>query len=371
VQPTMSVSRAWQVLRKDLRLGPRSPLLLWALVVPVVITVLVRGVFGGLFESDVRVGIVDQAGSVLAGDLAARDGLAVERLDDAEALRAQVADGGLDGGLVLRPGFDDAVRAGERPALELWLSAHSQAADRAVLTATVLDAVRSLSGASSPTTVEVVELGEPGLPLDLLLLPLIVMYAVAIPGGMVPAASLVEEKERGTIQALLASPASIGEVLAAKGALGVLLGVVAGTVTLALNDAFGAAPVAVLAAVVVGAVMMAEIGLMLGCWARDTNTLFAAWKGGGIILFLPAVFFIWPGLPTWPAYFMPAYYFLRPAYAVAVEGARLGDVAGLLAIGAALCLALVPAVVATGRWLEVRMATGRIQPASTPELVDA
>lgn len=367
----MSAARVWQVLRKDLRLGPRSPILLWAVVVPVVITVLVRGVFGDLFAGEPRLGIVDEGASELTAAALEREGLDVRVVDDAESLRAQVADGTFDAGLVLPAGFDDAVRAGGRPPLQAWLSGESLPADRAVLTATLLDLARGLTDVRAPVVVDVVELGETTLPLDLRLLPLIVMYAVAIPGGMVPASSLVEEKERGTLQAVLATPTSMGEVLVAKGLLGMILGVVAGAVTLVLNDAFGASPIAIMLAVGVGALMMALVGLMLGSWAPDTSTLFAAWKGGGIVLFLPTVFFIWPGLPTWPAYAMPAYYFLRPAYAVGVEGALLADVAVPLAIGLGICLALLPAVAAVGRWLEVRLAAGRAEPVREQAAADA
>lgn len=357
----MSLARSWQILRKDLRLGPRSPLLLWALVVPVLITLLVRGLLGDLFSDEPQLGLVDEGGSAVVADL--RDAaIGLHTAPDRGALLDQVEEGILDAGLVLPDGFDEAVRAGERPPLELWLAGASLPADRAVLTVTVIDAVRGLTGAASPATVEVVELGERGLPLDLRLLPLIVLYAVAIPGGMVPAASLVEEKERGTIHALLASPVSVGELLVAKGALGVLLGVVAGVVTLFLNDAFGAAPMAVLLAVTLGAVMMSLVGLMVGSWAPDTNTLFAAWKGGGIVLFLPAIFFIWPGLPQWPALLLPTYYFLQPAYAVGVDGAMFADVAWRLGVALALCAALVPLVAAAGRRLERRVAAGAVQP---------
>ena len=351
--------RSWQILRKDLRLGPRSPLLLWALVVPVLMTLLIRGVFGGLFAGEPRLGVVDEGESQLVRAVQAVDGIEVEVLADPGELRRRVEDGGLDGGLTLQPGFDDAVLAGEQPELRLWLSAASRASDQAVLGATVLDLVRGLTDTEPPLNVEVVELGEELLPLDLRLLPLLVLYAVAVPGGMVPAASLVEEKERGTVQAVLASPATLGDILRAKGVLGVILGLVAGIVTLVLNDAFGAQPALVVVAVVIGAVMMAEIGLLFGAWAQDTNTLFAAWKAGGLVLFLPAVFFIWPDLPGWPAYLLPSYYFLQPAYAVSVEGAGLSEVGWHLAVGAAICLALLPVVAAAGRWLERRLVAGR------------
>ena len=363
----MNPNRIWQVLRKDLQLGPRSPVVLWALVVPVVMTFLVRGVFGDLFGAEPALGLVDEGHSQLTAEAQELPGVAVHLHDDAERLRAEVTDGAYDAGLVLPAGFDDAVRAGELPPLELGLAGDSLPADRAVLTASVIDLVRGLTDAQAPVSVDVVELGEATLPLDLRLLPLLVLYAVAIPGGFVPAASIVEEKERGTLHALLASPASMGEVLVAKAALGILLGLLAGTVTLALNDAFGAQPLAVMLALTLGAVMMAQIGLLLGAWAQDTNTLFTAWKAGGIILFLPAVVFIWPGLPSWPAYALPSYYFLQPAFAVSVEGATLADVAVTLAIGAAICLALLPVVAAAGRWLTVHLAAGRVEPASAPQ----
>ena len=363
----MSLARTWSILRKDLRLGPRSPVVLWALIVPIVLTVLIRGVFGGLFADQPSLGIVDEGSSAIVAAADHLDGVDVRVLPTAGDVEVEVTDGRLDAGLVLPAGFDEAVRTGERPALGLWLSGESLPVDRSVLTVAVLDLVREVAGDEARASVEVVDVGEAGLPIDLRLVPLLVLYAVAIPGGMVPASSLVEEKEHGTLQALLTSPASVGEVLLAKGAFGVLLGMIAGLVTLTLNDAFGVAPLAVVLAVALGAVMMAELGLMLGSWSRDTNTLFAAWKAVGIIIFLPAVFFVWPDLPTWPAYLMPAYYFLQPAYAVGVEGAGLADVGVELAIGFGICLLLLPPVAAMGRWLQVRLAAGRLPAGDTAD----
>ncbi len=355
---TSPTGRVLAILRKDLRLGPRSPLVLWALVVPVAITLLVRGVFGDLFGAEPRLGIVDEGDSAITASALEIDGIDVRIVTDRATLRDEVADGVLDAGVVLGRGFDDEVRSGANPPLVLWLSGTSSPADRGLLTVAIIDLVRRTAGDSAPVDVEVVELGEQTLPLDLRLLPLLVMYAVAIPGGMVPASSLVEEKERGTMQPLLTTPTSVGELLIAKGLLGVLLATVAELATLLLNDAFGTAPLAVTLAIVVGGVMMAQIGLILGCWARDTNTLFAAWKGGGLVLFLPVVFFLWPGLPLWPAQLMPTFYFLRPAYAVGVEGARLADIATDLAIAAGICVALLPLVAAAGRRMHRRLLAG-------------
>jgi ABC-2 type transport system permease protein len=364
----VQLRRSGQVLRKDLQLGPRSPLLLWALVLPILLTLLIRGVFGGLFASEPRLGIVDLGTSELVAEAGAVEGLDVSVLTDPDELRTRVEANDLDAGLVLQPGFDAAVRAGERPALHLFVGGESPAANRILLAVTTLDLIRGLEDRTAPVTVEVVELGAAGVPFDLRMLPLIVMMTVAIAGGMIPAASLVEEKEKGTLQAVLVTPTTMSEVLLAKGTLGWLLAVVAGTITLAINGVLTTAPTATLLGIVLGATMMAQVGLMLGAWAPDTNTLFAAWKLGAMVLIYPVVFYIWPDLPTWIARLGPTFYFLQPVWAASVEGAGLSEVWRELAIAAGICLALLPATAAAGRRLEGRLGAGT---ATTSATVDA
>jgi ABC-2 type transport system permease protein len=361
----VSWSRVWQVLRKDLQLGPRSPLVLWALVLPVILTLLLRGVFGSLFASEPRLGIVDLGASRLVAEAQALDGIEVRILDDADGLRAAVEAGDLDAGLVLPPGFDAAVRAGQRPELGLLVGGESLASDRILLGVTALDLVRGLEDAGTPVEVELVLLGEAGVPFDLRMLPLIVMMAVAIAGGMIPAAGLVEEKEKGTLQAVLVTPATMAEFLVAKGALGWLLAVLAGLVSLVINGVLTTAPAVLLLGVLLGAAMMAQIGLIAGSWAPDTNTLFAAWKLGGMLLIFPVLVFVWPDVPSWIGRLGPTYYFLRPVYAAAVEAATLGDVWGDLMIAAVLCVLLVPLTALAGRRLEHRIGAGRATTSAT------
>ena len=363
----MSFARTGRLLVKDLRLGPRSPLVLWALVVPLLVTLLIRGVFGGLFDVEPRLGIVDQGDSQLVAAALVLDGIEVTLLDDAAELRDRVERDDLDAGLILQPGFDDAVRAGDQPVLHLFVGGESLAWTRIVVAITALDLVRDVEGATPPVEVDVVTVGEEPIPLELTMLPLVVIMAVALAGVMIPAAGLIEEKQSGTILALLVTPTRVGEVLAAKGLLGMILAIVAGTVTLAINGVLGFAPGVMLLAIVVGAVMMAQVGLILGCWARDINTMFAAWKSGGLVLFYPVIFFIWPGLPTWPARFGPTYYFLVPVHEASVGAAGLGDVWLDLVIGAAICVALLPATVAMGRRLEGRVGLRRAAPADAAD----
>jgi ABC-2 type transport system permease protein len=167
---------------------------------------------------------------------------------------------------------------------------------------------------------------------------------------------LVDEREKRTLDAVLVTPTRMSEVLTGKAVLGVLLALLMGLVSLALNDAFGGQPAAMVVFLLAGAVMMAEVGLILGCWARDSNTLFSAIKGGGILIALPAIFFLFPALPQWIPQLMPTYYFLGPIYEIATRGHTLGDHLLDLAVALAVCVALVPVVRRFGRRTELRSA---------------
>jgi len=347
-----------QLLRKDLAMGPRSPVVLWALILPVVLTLLLRGVFGSLFDPQPRLGIADEGNSAIPAAAQQLEGFEVQIIDDAERLLEMVESHDFDAGLILQPGFDEAVRAGDQPLIQVSISGQSLESDRLIIGSAILDLVRGLTDSTGVVEVDLVVIGEESIDLSLRLLPLMVIMAVAIAGTMVTASSLVDEKESGTMDALLVTPLSVGETMLSKGVFGALLAVLTGLITLAINSAFGSQPWAVTLAIVVGAVMMAEFGLMLGSWAKNTNTLFAAWKGGGILLLFPVIFTIWPDLPQWIAQLGPTYYFLQPIFDLSVTDASFGDVAGNLAIGVAICLALVPVVIWAGRRMERTLSSG-------------
>lgn len=348
----MTAGHTATILQRDIKLGPRSPFVLWALVIPVVITLLIQGVFGGLFAAEPRLVIVDDGNSQISTDAAELEGIEVSFVDSREEMLEMVEANDADAGLYLPTGFDQAIRNGEQPPLELYVGGESLASNRIILGVTTLELIRQVEGSEPPVDVVVTQLGEEGVDLDLRLLPMILMMAVAVAAGFVPAASLVQEKEDRTLSALLVSPASMGDVLGAKGAFGVLLALVTGFATLLLNDAILGRAGTHLVILLVAALMMVELGLLLGMWAKDTNTMFASWKGGGILLFLPTVFYIWPDLPQWIGMLSPTYYFIDPAYRVISEGAAFSDVAGTLGIGALIILALAPVVMLAARRLE-------------------
>ena len=352
----MSAARIFTVFRKDLKLGPRSPIFLFAVILPVLMTFVVQVAFTSLFEPAPRLGIVDRGGSELTAAAEALDGIAVSRLAGAAELRRLVEANDLDAGLVLPPGFDEDLRAGRQPELRFYIGGESLASNRVILTVTTLDLVRAVEGRAAPVEVVVEDFGEGTLPLSARLVPLIVMYALVMAGVFLTAFAVVDEREKRTLDALIVTPVRLGEVLLAKALLGFVVAVVMALVTLALNDALGSSPAGLLVTVVVAAAMSTALGLVFATAARNTQMLFALTKGTGFLIVGPVIFYLFPEWPQWIARVFPTYWFIDPLYRVALQGDGLGDVWWELLVALALTMAALAAVVGLARRMEARLA---------------
>ncbi len=353
----MNLQRAWRVAARDFRLGPRSPIFVYAILLPVILSFLISAVFGGLLDPDPRLGIVDEGASALTAAAEELDGIAVSVLEDAADLRSKVTAHDFDAGLVLAADFDAQVQGGGEAELDFYVSGSSLASNRIVLAMAASELVNDVAGGEPPVTVSVVPVGdEDFVPIGDRLLPIVIFYAVVIAALFLPASSLLDERESHTLDAILVTPTRIGEVLIGKGLLGVIMGVSLGVVSLALNQALANRPFEVILFLLVGSIMMAELGLILGSLVKDANSLYTAIKGAGVFIALPVIFIIWPTLPQWIPRLTPTYYFLQPVYDIAITGMTIGDFWLELAVACLICLALAPIVLGIGRRAEIRLA---------------
>lgn len=347
----MSLTRIWKVLKKDLALGPRSPIFMWALVLPVALTLILQVAFGSLFDPEPRLGVLDDGNSAITAALEDMEGIQLTVFEDEAELKAQVEANDLDAGLILPDGFDESVTAGERPTLQFFIGGESYASNRIILTVTAIDLVRELEGSEAPVTVDIVDFGQAGLPISIRLIPVIVFYALVIAGLFVPASNLVEEKEQGTLMAMLVTPVRTLEVLAAKWLLGVILAAVMGVVSLLLNGAMGANWPEVIFVVVVAAMLSAMLGIVVGVFAKDSAMMFGIVKGAGIFLFMPAAFYIFPEWPQWIAKLFPLYWIIEPIWQVSVLGQSVTTVLPELAVA----VGIIAALGVFAAWLAKRM----------------
>ena len=338
----MSIRRILKIVGKDFAVGPRKPFFIWALVLPFALTLLFQFAFGSLFEPKPRLGLVDMGSSELTAAAQELEGFEVSLISDGDRLIQMVEDHDLDAGLILPAGFDRAVKAGEKPLLEFYLSGESLASNRIIIAVTTIEMVRALEGTEAPVTVETIYLGEPGLPIAIRLVPVLVFYVLAMSGMWVPSSSLVEEKEKGTLTAIIVSSASMNEVLAAKWLLGFIFSIVMAAITLILNQAFGPRPFEVMAVIALAAALASMIGLLIGVVSKTATMLFTLIKSLGMFLFIPVIFYIFPEWPQWIAKFFPLYWVISPIWEVSVMGEPLSTVWYEMVVAMAITLAMIP-----------------------------
>ncbi len=343
----MNLSRVWSLISGDLRLGLRSPVILWLLIMPFVITFLLQVVFVALFDPKPRICIQDSGESEITMALERVEGIRLSLAENPEELKEYIENNNADLGLVIEDGFDEAVRDGQKPELKFFLSGESLASNRIIISLLVLDLLREMEDRDTPVEV-VLRTGDEdeAIPIARKLIPAIVLLVLIITGIFVPAFMLVEEKEHGTLRAILVTPVSLSDVLFSKALLGFVMTIAMCFITLALNGALSGQPLALLATIIAGTVVCNAIGLIYGTLAGNAKTLYTLVKSLNILLAGPILFYLFTGLPKWIAKIFPTYWFIDPLYSITLENADFSDIgfklAVALVIGIVLFIAVVP-----------------------------
>jgi ABC-2 type transport system permease protein len=341
----MSLKRIGILLGKEFWQGPKGFLFIWAIVLPVVLSLILTLIFGTLFSEKPKLGIVDEDSSQMVIMAKQLTSVVTKDYGTVPEIKQAVEDGAVDMGIVLPDGFDSAIIQGEEIEITAYVWGESLAKNRTILGVTVADLIRELAGQEAPVEVESITLGdEVSVPWNDRLLPLIVLMAVFLAGVFLPATSVINEKEKKTLEALVVTPASTGDVFAAKGLFGIILSLFVGIAVLILNQAFGAEPVLLVLVLALGAIMAGEIGLICGALLKDITTLFAVWKTAGILLFGPAVIYMFPQIPQWIGRIFPTYYLLQPIVDISQRGGSWPDIATNVFILAGLDLLLIAVI---------------------------
>jgi len=324
----MNVKRVAILLRRELLQGPKSFIFLWSVVLPIVMSLVLSLVFGTLFSDKPRLGIADDGDSELVSLAQGSSSITTKEYGTANDLEEAVRIGAVDFGVVLPEDFDSLVTQGQHVEITAYVWGESLAKHRVIAQVTLLDLVRELSGREAPVDITMNPLGdEASIPWSDRLLPLLVLMAVFVGGMFLPATSLVTEKQKRTLEALTVTPTTLREVFLAKGILGFIISLTMGLIILALNQAFGAQPALLVLMLALGAVMAAELGLILGSFVKDMSSLFAVWKFGGILLFGPAIIYLFPEIPQWIGQIFPTYYLVEPVVRISQQGGGWSDIA--------------------------------------------
>jgi len=353
----MSLKRVGVLLKKDLLRGPKNFVFIFAIVGPILISFVMTLIFGNLFSEKPQLGVFDEGDSQLVSMFTELSSIDSKEYTSASVLRNNVETGALDMGVILPSDFDNAIIEGQSMEITAYVWGESLAKDRAIAGAVIAEQIRELAGQHIPVEITTTTLGDStAIPWNDRLLPLIVIIAVIMGGSMVPATSLVDEKQKLTLRALVITPATLEEVFIAKGLVGVILSIFMGVFILVLNQAFGTQPLLLVGVLAMGAVLAAGFGVLLGAFMKDITTLFATLKGIGILLYAPAIIYMFPQLPQWIARIFPTYYIFGPIIEITQKSGTWSDIIMDVSILAGLIVILLIVLAGVTRRLKQREA---------------
>ena len=361
------------IVAKDLREYLRDRLWLFLTALSLAFLIVVFWVLPSRVDESITVGVsgIDQAAVQAAGGAGGQAALRVVPFPDAGSLRAvvagerrawrgetgavtvaQSADGraprGAESvrvaiGLAFPDRFFADLQAGRPAVVEVLVDAGVPEETSAAMSALVRELAYAVAGAPLPVSVPdpqalytVVGEDRAGSQVTAqeLFRPIaVVMVLLMELFGM---SSLISrELHAGTAAALLVTPASAGDLLAAKGVTGMALGLAQGVVLMAAIGLWSAQPLLVAALLVAGAALVSGAAMIAGCIGRD---MMANLLGGLVFMvpmMIPAMAALFPGsaspwvrvLPTWPL--------VRALVDVTAHGARWADAAGYLGLSLA------------------------------------
>ncbi len=337
----MNPNRVGILLWKELAQGSKSFIFIIAIIIPILTSLFFSLLFGTLFSRKPILGIVDRGTSRIVTSIAESPSITCKGYDSTSNLKKAVATGAVDVGVVLPKGFDRFVISGERTEVMAYVWGESLIKNRAMVEAVMAKQIREMAGQNPPIEIIPAALGDgEAITWEDRLLPLIVFIAIFMGGMMVPASSLVDEKQKQTLKALMITPASLGDVYLAKGAVGAILSLFMGILILLLNHAFGTQPLLLFLVLALGAIMAATVGVLLGTLIKDINILFVMMRLLGLVLYAPAIIYLFPQVPGWVGKIFPTYYLMAPLIEISQKNVAWPDISLdlFILVGVILCM---------------------------------
>lgn len=240
-------------------------------------------------------------------------GVRVALFDDAGALEAAVQDGSeVSAGLIVPSGFAADVATGSDPTVTVVVPAGLPPQFETLLRSAVAELGYALSDTPAPvdlaTATSIVGTDRVGDQLSLadqmrplLLIVVLLMEVFAL--GTLVAGEIVER----TAVAILATPATAGQLITAKMIFGTTLAFSEAVLVGILIGAFGTSPALILVALLLGALVVTGLGLIAGSFGRDFMDTLILGLLLMIPLMIPAMAALFPGAgPDWVK-LMPTY----------------------------------------------------------------
>ena len=257
------------------------------------------------------------------------DGLDITLVDSDGALQAGVLAGDYPVGIALPADMLAQMQAGAKPQVQLYLTAELPPELKEAYSVLLEEIAFLVSGqlltiATTETILGPDLAGRQIAPRDRML-PLLAVIVLLM--ETLALASLISSEIEGrTLQALLVTPMRVQDLFVSKGLVGVGLAFGQAMLILIITGGLSRAPLLLPAALLLGALLTTGIGFMLASVARDMMSVMAWGVVTLIVLIIPALMVLLPGLATTWIRLIPSYYLVDTVHRALNFGADWGAV---------------------------------------------
>lgn len=345
------------ILRKDVGSFRNDRFYVLLTAVSIVAYPLLFWLLPSTVEETLRLGVAptDFLLAIAGAEVVEQGGLVMVGYDDAAELAEAVRSGDLAAGIVFPDLFLVSTNAGETLTVTLLLDAGAPPEIESTLRGLVAEFAFGAAGSPPPvdTLTEVVILGEDRVgdqvALREQLRPLLAFFVLLVE-TLALATLVASEVQQRTVTAILVTPATTADFLAAKGILGTGLAFVEVTLIMALIGGLATGAPILLVAMLLGAALVTGFGMIAGSYGRDFMTVLFLSMAFMIPLMIPGFAALFPGTASVWVRALPSWPLVDTIVRVTTQGAGWSDVAGSLLLLLAWCVAAFAAgVVILGR----------------------
>ncbi|MBK8905478.1 MAG: ABC transporter permease [Anaerolineaceae bacterium] len=262
-------------------------------------------------------------------------GVVLKNMETKAALETAVTDNKYAVGVVLPPDLLPTLAAGEAGQIELYFSPEFPEELKEAYIVFFEEIGYNLGGQrlNIETHEEVLGVDRVGeqIPQRDKMLPLLAVLILAV--ETLGLASLISsEIEAGTLRALLITPVRMEGLFVAKGVVGVGLAFLQALILMAVTGGLSHQALLIIVALLLGSMLVTGIGFVLASVSTDIMSVMAWGVPTILLLSLPAMGLLLPGLTTDWVKVLPTYYLIDTVYQAAVLNAGWAETGSNLLI---------------------------------------
>ncbi len=329
VAQPFSLNRIGTLVAKDVNLYFRDRFYAFITVLTMVFFVAVYFLLPRTAEDTLTLGIYAPVMPSRLAQVLADEGVVLQAWPSEDALRAAVAAGDVQAGLVFPADLTQQIMAGKKPQVRLYLTAGLPPELRDMYPLVVRELAFLIGGRSLEIETQTDVLGPDlaGRPLAprQRMLPLLAVFVLLM--ETLGLASLISnEIETGTLRALLVTPVRVPDLFLSKGIVGVGLAFGQAVILIAITGGLSRQPLIILLALLLGAAMVTGLAFLVASVARDFMSVIGYGMLALIALAIPGVAVALPGFISGWVRGLPSYYLVDAVHRVINFEAGWADV---------------------------------------------